>query len=211
MANSSSQKKKSQNGKTARVKSNKTEHREIVSIVLFATGLLMFLSFIDKVGIVGVLIRGFMFGFFGQVASFLILGLIWYLAWCILRGTERQVFTFKKTFLFALLIIMISALIHTISFDASHEDFFETVRQLIASYKQKPSGGLFGGGLSLVLQKYMEKAGALVVLIPLTIIITMVLFSLSIMNFINKISFIGSKVGKTGRKIYERLRNNKQQ
>ena len=152
-----------------------------------------------------------MFGFFGQVASFLILGIIWYLAWCILRGTERQVFTFKKTFLFALLIIMISALIHTISFDASHEDFFETVRQLIASYKQKPSGGLFGGGLSLVLQKYMEKAGALVVLIPLTIIITMVLFSLSIMNFINKISFIGSKVGKTGRKIYERLRNNKQQ
>lgn len=211
MANSSSQKKKSQNGKTARVKSNKTEHREIVSIVLFATGLLMFLSYIDKVGIVGVLIRGFLFGFFGQVASFLILGLIWYLAWCLLRGTERQVFTFKKTFLFTLLIIMISSLIHTISFDASHEDFFETVRQLIDSHKQKPSGGLLGGGLSLVLQKYMEKAGALVVLIPLTIIITMVLFSLSIMNFINKVSFIGSKVGRTGIKIYERLRNNKQQ
>lgn len=211
MANSSTQKKKSQNRKTARVKSNKTEHREIVSIILFATGLLMFLSYINKVGIVGVLIRGFMFGFFGQVASFLILGLVWYLAWCFLRGTEKQIFTFRKTFLFVLLIIMISALIHTISFDATDEDFFETVRQLMSSYNQKSSGGLLGGGLSLVLQKYMEKAGALVVLIPLTIIITMVLFSLSIVNFINKVSFIGSKVGKTGRKIYERLRNNRQQ
>ena len=92
-----------------------------------------------------------------------------------IKGTERQVFTFKKTFLFTLLIIMISSLIHTISFDASHEDFFETVRQLIDSHKQKPSGGLLGGGLSLVCRN-MEKAGALVVLIPLTIIITMVLF-----------------------------------
>ena len=110
-----------------------------------------------------------------------------------IKGTERQVFTFKKTFLFTLLNHNdITSLIHTISFDASHEDFFETVRQLIDSHKQKlPEASLeevescfaeiYGGGwyfsIDTIDNNYNNGS-----------------FSLSIMNFINKVSFIGSKV-----------------
>lgn len=48
------------------------------------------------------------------------------------------------------------------------------------------SGGIIGGGISCLLQKFFEKAGALVILIPSLLIVAITLFSFSIVNFARK-------------------------
>lgn len=188
-----------------KMKGKKTANKEVTAIILFAVGVLLFLCFIGKVGIVGDVVCSVAFGLLGQTSSYLLLAFLFYTAWNLIRGNPATP-GFKKNFFFLFLVLMISAFVHTAVFTYTAEsDYVENIGSLLASYREGASGGLFGGSLSFVLQKYMTKVGAYVVLIPLIIVLAMLLFSFSVANIVKRISSMGNKAGAGIRKIKDRF------
>lgn len=163
-----------------------SRRREIAAVILFASGIFLFFSLIDKTGVVGRLLIGILYGFFGRLVTVVLMITIFVLAWCLLRGTEKLVFSRKTTVLYISFVLLLASLIHTLvnnyTADYASLNFVETIDSLWHSR----SGGIIGGGISCFLQRFFEKAGALVILIPATVIVAMLLFSLSIVNFARK-------------------------
>ena len=163
-----------------------SKRKEIAAVILFASGLFMFVSLFGKTGIVGRFLINIFYGFFGQVATVVIMITMFVLSWCLLRGTEKLVFSFKTTILYIAFVLFLASLIHTLANNYANDyaalSFMETVDKLWHSH----SGGIIGGGISCLLQKFFEKAGALVILIPSLLIVAITLFSFSIVNFARK-------------------------
>ena len=135
----------------------------------------------------------------------MLLAFLFYIAWNLIRGNPATP-GFRKNFFFLLLVLMLSAFIHTVVFSYTAEsDYMENMGRLLTSYQSGASGGLFGGSLSFVLQKYMTKVGAYVVLIPIIIVLAMLLFSFSIANLVRRISSVGNRAGAGLRKIKDRF------
>lgn len=165
---------------------NTKRTKEIAAVILFAFGVFLFFSFIGKTGALGRFVAGIMYGLFGQLVSYVIMCFLVVLAWTLLRNTAGRIFDIKTSALLIAFIILLGALIHTIFHSPSEYkglDFFEGVAAL---WSNKYSGGLLGGSICLLLFKFVEKVGALVILIPATLIVAMLLFSLSLMNFAQK-------------------------
>ncbi len=191
------------------VKKKRSGNKEIIAVLLAMAGLLLFISIIGKAGAFGRVLVWLFYGLVGNIATILIMIMLFVIAWCILRGTEKQVFSFRRNILFALLVLTISALVHTIWVDFSEYgegSFVEAVKFL---WESSP-GGLIGGGLSSLLQKLMAKAGALVVLIPVVIILAMVLFHLSLVAFLDRMRDHGSAAWARFSKIRERFQDERE-
>lgn len=196
---------RSRQGQGTRMKSRSSSNKEITAIALFAVTVLLFLCLIGQVGIVGDVVCSVVFGLVGQVAAYLILVFFIYLAWNLLRG-NTGVPGVRVTFFFILLTITFSAFIHTMVFAYGAEaDYLNSVGGLLNAYKEGLSGGIIGGSLSFVLQKYMTKVGAYVVLVPIIIVLAMLLFSFSISNIVRKISNAGNRAGAGIRRIKDRF------
>ena len=165
---------------------NTKRTKEIAAVVLFFLGIFFFFSFINKTGALGRFVAGIMYGVFGQLVSYVIMCFLVVLAWTLLRNTAGRIFDLKTSALLVAFIILLGALIHTVFHapsDYAGLSFFDGVAELWTS---KYSGGLLGGSICLLLFKFVEKVGALVILIPATLIVAMLLFSLSLMNFAQK-------------------------
>ncbi len=196
---------RSAQGQGTRMKNKKSSNKEIFAVILFAVCVLLFLCFIGQVGIVGQVVCSVIFGIVGQVSAYLLLAFFVYKSWNLLRGYLNKPGV-RQTFFFMLLIIMVSALVHTMVFTYTVEDeYFTGIGELLQSYSKGPSGGIVGGSLSFVLQKYMTKVGAYVVLIPIIIVLAMCLFSLSIAGMIRRLSNAGNKAGAGLKKIKTRF------
>lgn len=168
-------------------------YKEITAVILAAVGVFLFFALIGKAGVLGRLFKGLLYGLFGELATIVLLGLLFAVAWCILRGTADRVFSLRKSILFGSLLLVVSSLVHTCVF---HIDtykglgFMGTVSML---WTQK-EGGLIGGGISLLLQKLVDRPGALIILIPTLLILAMVLFSLSVVRSAQWFARRGKKV-----------------
>lgn len=162
------------------------KRKEITAIILVAAGIFMFFSLINKTGVVGRFIVNIFYGLFGFVATIVLIVTVFVLAWTLFRGTEKLVFDVKTTLMYVVFVLFLAALIHTFATDYSSEyanlSFIDTVGKLWSSRY----GGIIGGGFSCLLQKFFEKAGALVILIPLILIDAITLFSFSFINFVKR-------------------------
>ena len=163
-----------------------SKRKEIAAVILFASGVFLFLSLLDKTGRVGRFVVNIFYGIFGSAVTVVIMLTVFVLAWCLLRGTEKLVFSAKTIILYIAFVLFLASLIHTLAnnyaADYASLSFFETMDKLWNSH----SGGIIGGGISCLLQKCFEKAGALVILIPSLLIVAITLFSFSIVNFARK-------------------------
>lgn len=196
---------RSAQGQGTRMKNKKSSNKEIFAVILFAACVLLFLCFIGQVGIVGEVICSVVFGIVGQVSAYLLLAFFVYKSWNLLRGNSDKPGV-RQTFFFMLLILMVSALVHTMVFTYTAEDgYLAGIGELLKSYQKGVSGGILGGSLSFVLQKYMTKVGAYVVLIPIIIVLAMCLFSLSIAGMIRRLTNAGSKAGAGIKRIKNRF------
>lgn len=163
-----------------------SKRKEITAIILVAAGIFMFFSLINKTGVVGRFIVNIFYGFFGFVATVVLIVTVFVLAWTLFRGTEKIIFDIKTTLLYIVFVLFLAALIHTFATDYSSEyanlSFIDTIGKLWTS----KYGGIIGGGFSCLLQKFFAKAGALVILIPLILIDAITLFSFSFINFVRR-------------------------
>ena len=175
----------SKNQSGMKVKNTKRT-KEIVAVVLFFMGIFLFFSFIDKTGALGRFTQNIMYGIFGQLVSYVVMCFLVVLAWTLLRNTASRIFDVKTSALLIAFVVLLGALIHTIWHSPSDYDGLSFFKCVAALWNSKFSGGLLGGSICLLLFKFVEKVGALVILIPATLIVSMLLFSLSLMNFAQK-------------------------
>ena len=168
--------------------------REIIAVVLAAVGIFLIFSLFNKTGKLGELVIGFLVGLVGKFCMVLMLILLFVLAWTVLRGTSGKVFSAKNCILFTLMLLLLAALVHTFSFGVEKYaglKFFDIVKQM---WGQGKGGGLIGGLISYGLQLLVAKPGTLIILIPATLVLAMVLFSLSIVRAGKKVAHAGGKV-----------------
>lgn len=165
---------------------NTKRTKEIAAVVLFFLGVFMFFSFINKTGAIGRLTQSIMYGIFGQMVSYVVMCFLVVLAWTLLRNTASRIFDIKTSSLLVAFVVLLGALIHTVCHSASEYEGLSFFGYVSALWNSDFSGGLIGGSICLLLFRFVEKVGALVILIPATLIVSMILFSLSLMNFAQK-------------------------
>ncbi|MBR5501031.1 MAG: DNA translocase FtsK 4TM domain-containing protein, partial [Clostridia bacterium] len=172
---------------------NTNRYKEITAVVLAAVGVFLFFALIGKAGVLGRLFKGLLYGLFGELATIVLLALLFAIAWCILRGTADRVFSLRKSILFGSLLLVISSLVHTCAF---HIDIYNGLGFMgtISKLWTQKEGGLVGGGISLLLQKLVERPGTLVILITALVVLAMVLFSLSVVRLAKWFARRGKKV-----------------
>ncbi|MDR0286167.1 MAG: DNA translocase FtsK [Clostridiales bacterium] len=180
-------------GRTTQKKKNakKTAFKsEVQAIIFFALGLLLFFSFISKAGPLGKFIALIFFFLFCQIASFLIIFGFFVAGIRLFKEKQAIGGSTRNKILFCVFILVLSALVHTISFSNPCEKtgFFPSVSWLFTSYNLQITGGLLGGGFSLLLQLLLRKLGTLVVLFPAALVLAMFLFSFSLRNIFRKAS-----------------------
>lgn len=165
---------------------DENKSKEIAAIVLCAIGVFMIFSVFNKTGIIGRFLTSIFYGLFGYAAAIVVLISLFVIAWKLIRRGKGPSLEFKKMALFVLFILLLSAFLHTLGSNYAKDyaslSFMETVSELWTTHL----GGLIGGGISCVLQRFFEKAGALVILIPALIIVAVVLFSISVMQIAEK-------------------------
>ena len=168
--------------------------REILAVILAAVGIFLIFSLFNKTGKLGNFVIGLLVGLVGKFGMILMLVLLFVLAWTVLRGTSSTVFSAKNCILFTLMLLFIAALVHTFSFGVEKyagQNFFGIIKQM---WSQGKGGGVIGGLISYGLQLLVAKPGTLIILIPATLVLAMVLFSLSIVRAGKKVAHAGGKV-----------------
>ncbi|MBO4261371.1 MAG: DNA translocase FtsK [Clostridia bacterium] len=193
-----------------RVSTRSANYKEISAIILLTICAFIFICLIDKAGFVGHnLIRPVLFGLFGVFGSALILVTIIVFSITILRGTRAAVFNWKTVLIVSFFILFVATLLHTLSpvyetYLAGHSRI--TVEALWTSCDISVfGGGLVAGAISTLLRVAVGKAGALVLLIPITLIFTLLLFRFSLLPFFTALGKILVKIGKGIGDIFSRL------
>ena len=197
---------KSSSGEKGVVVKETRGSREILAVILAAIGIFLIFSLFNKTGKLGRFVIGILTGLVGSFGMFLMLILLFVLAWTVLRGTSGTVFSTKNSILFTLMLLLIAALVHTFSFGVEKYagfNFFGIVRQM---WTQGKGGGIIGGLISYGLQLLVAKPGTLIILIPATLVLAMVLFSLSIVRAGKKVAHAGGKVKGWLSGVVERFR-----
>ena len=180
--------------------------REVKAVILIALGIFLILSLFGKTGLIGRAVVAVLYGLVGQLATVVLLIMIFVLAWCVLRGTSDTVFSLKNVLLFSFLLLLFAALIHTFSYGAGDYTGMKAAELIRTMWGQKNGGGVIGGVISWGLQRLVAKPGTLVILIPATIIIAMILFSLSLVNAAKKAGTVGGNVVNWFRDVAGRFR-----
>jgi len=172
--------------------------KEIIAVIVIGVCILLTISLFGGAGFIGKFFQSILLGFFGGVASLIILVTVVALSISILRGLDKKVFSVKRIVCLSLFVICCSALIQTFTnaytdFVNSGESGFIDAVSYLWTYKPAVlSGGIVGGGISFLLQKLMDKLATLIVLGVATIVLTNILFSFSVVNFVKRCaSFTG--------------------
>ena len=172
-------------------------NREIIALILAAAGVFIIVSLFGKTGRLGELVISFMFGIVGRFATIVLLFMLFVLAFTVLRGTSKTIFSLKNVILFIFMLLFSAALVHTFTYNVEHyagKNFLGILGMLWT--EQKGSGGVIGGLISYGLQRLVEKPGTLLILIPATLVLAMILFSLSFVRLAKRIASAGGKFGK---------------
>jgi DNA segregation ATPase FtsK/SpoIIIE-like protein len=181
--------------------------REIIAVILAAVGVFIIFSLFGKTGQIGRLVVSVMFGLVGRFATIVLLIMLFVLAFTVLRGTSKTIFSLKNVILFVLMLLISAAMIHTFAYNVEHYEGRNFLGIVSLLWKeQEHGGGVIGGLISYGLQRLVEKPGALIILIPATIVLAMVLFSLSFVRAAKKIANAGGKFGGWMSGVVERFK-----
>ena len=179
---------KRKSGSGVAVKESKGS-REIIAVILAAIGVFIIFSLFGKTGQLGRLVIAVLYGIVGKFATIVLLVMLFVLAFTVLRGTSKTIFSPKNVILFVFMLLLSAAMVHTFSYGVDHyegKNFMGIVTTMWT--EQSHGGGVIGGLISLGLQKLVEKPGTLIILIPATIVLAMVLFSLSFVRAAKKVA-----------------------
>ena len=191
---------KKTNKKTA-IKMNK----QLISIILFAVGILFFcLAVIDAEGLWGAL-RTLMFGVFGFCSFIFPLFLLVISAIIALDKTDEKIVT--KLIEAFVLITIFSSIVHI--FQCNSSSYFEAIEDAYNMYKIDGSmlgsgvwGALLGGIILLITGS--NKLAALVIAFLILFVVVMVLLNITLGNLFRSVSKPVKKIGEyTGDKITE--------
>lgn len=199
------------------VRTRSSNKREITAIILITFCVFIVISMFGKAGIVGDIVKNVFYGLFGFFGTVFLLIYVVTLSVTILRGTYFSTFTGKVNALVAAFSVTVTALLHSVSgvyysYMNTHDkiEFFSLVRSLWTSTSESLfGGGLFAGAVSTVLLHFISRVGALVILIPLTLVFTMLLFKFSLLPFFSKLFGLISKAGKNVAAGVKRVRESK--
>lgn len=197
--NPSSSQRNSAKRKKIHVTEGSGNKREIGAVVTIGACIFLLVSLFGGAGIVGDLLQNIMLGFFGGIASVVVILAVIVLSISILRGVEKNIFTVRRIICLILFVICCSAFIQTCtdSYDAfvnsGKSGFMDSVSFLWSYNDPALSGGIIGGGISFLLQKYIEKIATFIVLAVATIVLTNILFSFSVVSFVKKCAKITGK------------------
>ena len=201
------------------VKHRSANTREITAIVMVSVCVFVVVCMLGKAGLVGSIVKEVLYGVFGLIGTILLLIAVLVLSFSILRGTQSQTFTGRTTAAMIFFFLFLTALFHSLSncydsYIAEHGQvkFLPLVLSLWKSHEVSPfGGGLIAGGVATALLATISKVGALVVLVPLTLIFAMLLFKFSLLPFFTKVgdvtSKVGTSVGNGFKKLFGRDRN----
>jgi S-DNA-T family DNA segregation ATPase FtsK/SpoIIIE len=171
--------------------------REITAVILAAIGVFLIFSLFGKTGQIGRIVTAVLYGLIGKFVTIVLLVMLFVLAFTVLRGTSKSIFSLKNCLLFGFMLLMLAAMIHTFAYSVERYEgkkFFDIVTTLWT--EQQKGGGVIGGLISVGLQKLVARPGTLIILIPATLILAMVLFSLSLVRAGKTVANIGGKFGK---------------
>jgi len=165
---------------------DENKSKEIAAIVLCGIGVFMLFSIFNKTGPIGRFLTAIFYGLFGRAAAIVIMIALFVIAWQLIRRGKGPSLETKKMVLFVCFVLFLSAFLHTIGSNYAKDyaslSFIETISQLWKTQL----GGVIGGGISCILQRFFEKAGALVILIPALLVVAILLFSISVMRIAEK-------------------------
>ncbi len=170
--------------------------REITAVILAAIGIFIVFSLFGKTGQIGRIVTAVLFGLIGKFVTVVLLIMLFVIAFTVLRGTVHSIFSLKNSILFGVMLLLLAAMVHTFMYSAEvyeGKKFFDFITTL---WNETKGGGVIGGSISIGLQKLVARPGTLIILIPATIILAMVLFSLSIVRAGKRVANFGSRFGK---------------
>ena len=196
-----------------RVSTRSANYKEISAIILLTVCAFIVVCITGSAGWFGNIIRSLLFGLFGLFGTVLILITLVVFAITILRGTRASVFTWKTILITGLFILFVTALLHTVSgaydeYASTHNGitFGSMITSLWQSWESSVfGGGIFAGALSTFLQATVKKAGTLVLLIPIALVFTLLLFRFSLLPFFTALGRVLSKMGKGIASLFSRI------
>ncbi len=176
--------KKKRTKKDKQIIKQKTYLPEIFSVVLVAMSIFLIATMFIGEGT----------GPFGQFIKNILLGLFSYSAYLfpfyfIAVGTnliiEKRIYKYRSKFIYVLVLFLtLNAFIHFFSEFEPYENLAKEISKYYSGAITGDGGGVFGGLLNLLLQSIIGKTGAMIVYISSFAIFTILLFKISIIDFI---------------------------
>ncbi len=168
-----------------------TENNEILGLIIVALGILFALSMYFEhkiIGEFGSIVSQFLKGILG-ITSYVIPIII--LAFGIIEMFFNHIHSFKIKLVSALtLLIMISVIIQTGSFNMSEINGISHFNELMTYYEQGQTslgGGLIGAAIALPFVLLFHKVGAMVIFVTIAIVLAMIVTDISFADVIRSI------------------------
>jgi S-DNA-T family DNA segregation ATPase FtsK/SpoIIIE len=175
----------------AKKKNTRKHNHEIYGVVLFAFGILVFLSvYIDNsIGPFGNSIKKLLTGLVGISSYVLPLIIIIYSIFMIFNKDGRE---FKlRVFYAIILLILVSSMMQASNYnyeDYQNKTFSSSIVRLFLDGNNLSGGGVLGGLLTLPLMTFFKPLGTIIILTALSVIVIILLTNISIAKF-----FLGVK------------------
>ena len=153
-------------GQRASNEKRRRVYDEVVLIITGLVGILIYLSFFDKCGIIGKGIKNLLFGLLGGFLPYLFPIALFSLVFYVRRNPDDPL-AVRRTTIFLLSQFVLAAIIHLFSNVAAEEKFFRSFK---VGYAEKRGGGLFGACLSKPLYLLFGKVASVIILIALLLV-----------------------------------------
>ncbi len=147
-------------------KKRKQVYDEVILIITGLIGILIYLSFMDKCGIIGKGIKNLLFGLLGGVLPYIFPVSLFCLVLYVRKKPDDPL-AVRKTTIFLLSQFVLAGIIHLFSNVASEEKFFAAFK---VGYDEHRGGGLFGACLAKPLYLLFGKIASVIILIALLLV-----------------------------------------
>jgi DNA segregation ATPase FtsK/SpoIIIE, S-DNA-T family len=165
-------------------------NHEIIGILLFAFGVLVFLSLYirNSIGLFGSTIKNLFFGLLGIPSFILPIIIIIYAVFLMFRRDSKK---FKLKVLYTvILLVLLASIIHTGNYEAKNYEGVSPYNSLLQFYKDGKilhGGGIIGGLLSTPFLMIFQVLGTLIILLTLSLIDIILLTNTSVANFVRNL------------------------
>ena len=176
--------KKKRTKKDKQIIQQKTYLPEIFSVVLVASSIFLFATMFigDGTGPIGQIIKSILLGLFSYSAYL-------FPFYFIAIGTnliiEKRIYKYRSKFIYILVMFLtLNAFIHFFADFGEYENLAKEISKYYTGATAGDGGGVFGGLLDLLFNKIVGPTGAMIVYISSFAIFTILLFKISIIDFV---------------------------